>query len=169
MLCSRHGASCIWGRPQLSSFALAHFQAATPTLQYPHSCRATAFAFGLATTLAVLGVASSLLGRTYGQFGQGLPVAVSLVAILMGLNLLEVVQLRLPSLDVDVRQLSAPPLLQAREGERACPLHRSCVPALAGHLSVSSRPGAPTCPIHRSHVFPSSQERDYRVMSCSVA
>lgn len=37
---------------------------------------------------------------------------VSLVAILMGLNLLEVLPLRLPSLDVDVRQLSAPPLLQ---------------------------------------------------------
>ena len=76
------------------------------------SCRATAFAFGLATMLALLGVASSLLGRTYGQFGQGLPVAVSVVAIAMGLNLLEVLPLRLPSLDVDVRQLSAPPLLQ---------------------------------------------------------
>lgn len=32
----------------------------------------------------------------------------------MGLNLLEVLPLRLPSLDVDVRQLSAPPLLQVR-------------------------------------------------------
>ena len=58
---------------------------------------------------------SSLLGRTYGQWGQGAPIAVSLVAILMGLNLLEVVQLRLPSLDVDVRQLSAPPLVQVRQ------------------------------------------------------
>jgi cytochrome c biogenesis protein CcdA len=76
------------------------------------SCRATAFAFGLATTLALLGVFSTYLGRTYGQIGSGLPVAVSIVAIIMGLNLLEVVQLQLPSLDVDVRQLSAPPLLQ---------------------------------------------------------
>ena len=57
---------------------------------------------------------SSLLGRTYGQLGAGAPVAVSLVAILMGLNLLEVVPLRLPSLDVDVRQLSAPPLVQVQ-------------------------------------------------------
>ncbi len=40
--------------------------------------------------------------------------AVSVVAILMGMNLLEVLPLRLPSLDVDVRQLSAPPLLQVR-------------------------------------------------------
>ncbi|KAK9820537.1 hypothetical protein WJX72_011397 [[Myrmecia] bisecta] len=75
--------------------------------------RAAAFAFGLATTLALLGVVSSYVGKTYGQIGSGLPIAVSCVAIIMGLNLLEVVQLRLPSLDVDVRQLSAPPALQA--------------------------------------------------------
>lgn len=46
------------------------------------------------------------------QVGAGLPVAVSLVAIGMGLNLLEALPLRVPSLDVDVRQLAAPPLLQ---------------------------------------------------------
>ncbi|KAK9909192.1 hypothetical protein WJX75_008508 [Coccomyxa subellipsoidea] len=75
--------------------------------------RAVAFSFGLATTLAVLGVASSLLGRTYGQFGDGLPIAVGLVAVIMGLNLLELLPIALPSLDVDVRRLSAPPLVQA--------------------------------------------------------
>ena len=37
---------------------------------------------------------------------------VSIVAIVMGLNLLEVLPLRLPSLDVDVRTLKAPPILQ---------------------------------------------------------
>lgn len=71
-----------------------------------------AFSFGLATTLAVLGIASSLLGRTYGQFGDGLPIAVGLVAVIMGLNLLELLPIALPSLDVDVRRLSAPPLVQ---------------------------------------------------------
>ena len=50
------------------------------------------------------------------QVGAGLPVAVSLVAIGMGLNLLEALPLRLPSLDVDVRQLAAPPLLQVSAG-----------------------------------------------------
>ena len=50
------------------------------------------------------------------QVGAGLPVAVSLVAIGMGLNLLEALPLRLPSLDVDVRQLAAPPLLQVNAG-----------------------------------------------------
>ena len=50
------------------------------------------------------------------QVGAGLPVAVSLVAIGMGLNLLEALPLRLPSLDVDVRQLAVPPLLQVSAG-----------------------------------------------------
>lgn len=75
--------------------------------------RAASFAFGLATTLALLGVGSTYVGKAYGQIGSGLPIAISLVAILMGLNLLEVVRLRLPSVDVDVRGFSAPPLLQA--------------------------------------------------------
>ena len=112
--------------------------------------RAGAFSAGLATTLAALGVVSSLLGGAYGQvggraggaaqaavtgsatgarscracspralapvplqIGDGLPIAVSLVAVLMGLNLLEVLPLRLPSLDVDVRGLGVPPAAQA--------------------------------------------------------
>ena len=74
--------------------------------------RAAAFAFGLATTLALLGVGSSLLGKTYGQVGGGLPIVVSFVAILMGLNLLDVITLKLPSLDVDTRKVSAPPAVQ---------------------------------------------------------
>ena len=37
---------------------------------------------------------------------------VAAVAIVMGLNLLELLPLRLPSLDVDVRTLQAPPILQ---------------------------------------------------------
>ena len=74
--------------------------------------RAASFAFGLATTLALLGVGSSFLGKAYGQIGSGLPIAISVLAIVMGLNLLEVVQLNLPSFDVDIRKLEAPPLLQ---------------------------------------------------------
>lgn len=40
---------------------------------------------------------------------------VSLIAIAMGLNLLELLPLRLPSLDVDVRTLQIPPILQVSE------------------------------------------------------
>ena len=52
--------------------------------------QALAFSLGLATTLALLGIVSSSLGKAYGQFGEGLPLAVGFLAILMGLNLLEV-------------------------------------------------------------------------------
>jgi cytochrome c-type biogenesis protein len=52
--------------------------------------QALCFSLGLASSLAGLGAASSLLGRAYGQIGSGLPTAVALVAILMGLNLLQV-------------------------------------------------------------------------------
>ncbi|KAH9605080.1 hypothetical protein KSS87_008607 [Heliosperma pusillum] len=51
-----------------------------------------AFALGLATTLALLGVAASVAGKAYGQIGRGLPLAASSVAVVMGLNLLEFLQ-----------------------------------------------------------------------------
>lgn len=55
------------------------------------------FALGLATTLAALGVGAALLGRVYGQINSGLAIVVSIIAILMGLNLLEALPLRFPS------------------------------------------------------------------------
>jgi cytochrome c-type biogenesis protein len=55
------------------------------------------FALGLATTLAGMGVFAATVGKVYGQIGLGLPIFVSGVAILMGLNLLELLPLRLPS------------------------------------------------------------------------
>eukprot|EP00775_Hariotina_reticulata_P009922 gene9922-10079_t len=58
-------------------------------------------------------VLNTLTGRAYGQIGDGLPVAVALVAIVMGLNLLQVVQVPLPSVDVDVRGAKLPPPVMA--------------------------------------------------------
>ena len=55
------------------------------------------FSLGLATTLAGLGIVASLVGQVYGQIGIGLPIIVSIIAILMGLNLLEALPLRFPS------------------------------------------------------------------------
>lgn len=49
-----------------------------------------AFSLGLATTLAMLGIAASFAGKAYGQVGQGLPLVASGLAVVMGLNLLEV-------------------------------------------------------------------------------
>lgn len=59
--------------------------------------QSTWFVLGLATTLAGLGVIATVIGRVYGQVGLGLPILVSLVAIVMGLNLLEALPLKLPA------------------------------------------------------------------------
>ena len=56
------------------------------------------FALGLATTLAILGIVATTIGKVYGQIGVRLPIVVSLIAIAMGLNLLEILPLRFPSL-----------------------------------------------------------------------
>ncbi|MDJ0600055.1 MAG: cytochrome c biogenesis protein CcdA [Crocosphaera sp.] len=60
--------------------------------------QSTWFSFGLATTLAGLGILAASLGKVYGQIGVGLPIIVSVIAILMGLNLLEVISFQFPSL-----------------------------------------------------------------------
>lgn len=62
------------------------------------AAQSTWFSLGLATTLAGLGIIAASLGRVYGQVGIGLPIFVSLIAIIMGLNLLEIIPLRFPSL-----------------------------------------------------------------------
>ena len=61
------------------------------------AAQSTWFSLGLATTLAGLGIFAALVGQVYGQVGIGLPIIVSIVAILMGLNLLEALPLALPS------------------------------------------------------------------------
>lgn len=61
--------------------------------------QSTWFALGLATTLAGLGIIASFVGQVYGQIGFGLPIIVSVIAILMGLNLLEALPLQLPNFD----------------------------------------------------------------------
>lgn len=59
--------------------------------------QSTWFALGLATTLAGLGIVAAGLGSVYGQVGAGLPIVISAIAILMGLNLLEALPLQLPN------------------------------------------------------------------------
>ncbi|KAL0049459.1 hypothetical protein WJX82_002959 [Trebouxia sp. C0006] len=107
--------------------------------------RAGAFALGLATTLALLGMLSSAVGNAYGQIGNALPLGVSLVAIAMGLNLLELLPFRLPSLDVDVRTLQVPPLLQAYAAGltfalAASPCSTPVLATLLAYVSTAQRP-----------------------------
>ncbi len=61
------------------------------------AAQSTWFSLGLATTLAGLGIFASVVGKVYGQVGIGLPIIVSIIAILMGLNLLEALPLQFPS------------------------------------------------------------------------
>ncbi len=61
------------------------------------AAQSTWFALGLATTLAGLGITAAAIGKVYGQVGIGLPIIVSVIAILMGLNLLEALPLQMPS------------------------------------------------------------------------
>lgn len=56
------------------------------------------FVTGLGVTFAVLGVAASFLGTIFGQIGTFWYVAAALMAIGMGLNLLEVIHINLPGL-----------------------------------------------------------------------
>ncbi|KAF6252872.1 cytochrome C biogenesis protein transmembrane region-domain-containing protein [Scenedesmus sp. NREL 46B-D3] len=109
--------------------------------------QALCFSLGLASSLAGLGAASSTLGRAYGQIGSGLPTAVALVAILMGLNLLQVVQLQLPSVDVDVRAARLPPpltayLAGATFALAASPCSTPVLASLLAYASTSSNPAA---------------------------
>jgi cytochrome c-type biogenesis protein len=61
------------------------------------AAQSTWFALGLATTLAGLGILAAVLGKVYGQIGFGLPIVISLIAILMGLNLLNALPISFPA------------------------------------------------------------------------
>ncbi|MEY3222551.1 MAG: hypothetical protein RLZZ203_1407 [Cyanobacteriota bacterium] len=63
------------------------------------AAQSTWFALGLATTLAGMGIIAGLVGKVYGQVGIGLPIIVSVIAIVMGLNLLEALPIQFPSLN----------------------------------------------------------------------
>lgn len=61
------------------------------------AAQSTWFSLGLATTLAALGIVAAFVGQVYGKVGIGLPIIVSIIAIIMGLNLLEALPIRFPS------------------------------------------------------------------------
>ncbi|PIA29042.1 hypothetical protein AQUCO_06300010v1 [Aquilegia coerulea] len=108
-----------------------------------------AFSLGLATTLAILGIAASFAGKAYGQIGQGLPIAASGLAVIMGLNLLEIIQLQLPSFfdNVDPRAAAAnlPSSVQAYLAGltfalAASPCSTPVLATLLGYVAASKDP-----------------------------
>ncbi|XP_021833137.1 cytochrome c-type biogenesis ccda-like chloroplastic protein [Prunus avium] len=108
-----------------------------------------AFSLGLATTLALLGIGASFAGKAYGQTGQGLPLAASGLAIVMGLNLLEVIELQLPSFfnNFDPRAAAAnfPSSVQAYLAGltfalAASPCSTPVLATLLGYVATSKNP-----------------------------
>ncbi|KAM3696649.1 hypothetical protein ACJW31_06G054800 [Castanea mollissima] len=104
-------------------------------------------AFGSGQTF--LGIAASFAGKAYGQIGQGLPLAASGLAVLMGLNLLEIIELHLPSLfnNFDPRAAAAnfPTSVQAYLAEftfalAASPCSTPVLATLLGYVATSKDP-----------------------------
>ena len=71
---------------------LAGFDDGQPAWQ-----RSLAFCGGIVGALVVLGSISGLLGRIYGQVPALIPTLVAILAVAMGLNLLGVLRIPLPS------------------------------------------------------------------------
>ncbi len=59
--------------------------------------RSLIFSSGIVLSLVILGTLSGLFGRIYGQLPSQLNLLVSIIAILMGLNLLGLIKIKLPN------------------------------------------------------------------------
>lgn len=53
---------------------------------------------GLSTTFTILGISASLLGKVFGNLGRGWYLFLGILAVVMGLNLMEVLHFSLPGL-----------------------------------------------------------------------
>lgn len=112
---------------------------------------ALGFSFGVSSSLSILGVFSTVVGSTYGQTGPVLPCLASSVAIAMGLNLLEVVQLEFPSAfqNFDPKSLSVdlPPVLRSYLAGLAfafvsSPCSTPVLATLLAYVSTLENPGS---------------------------
>lgn len=107
-----------------------------------------AFAGGLASTLAALGVGAASVGAVYGQgIGDGLPTAAAAVAVAMGLNLLDVVDVSFPSFgaNFDPKSVRVPAIAQAYIAGAVFALAASpcATPILATLLAYAASSGDP--------------------------
>lgn len=112
--------------------------------------RAGMFTVGLATSLSVLGLSATLAGKLFGSAGAGalgaaLPLTASGVAIVMGLNLLDLINLKLPSFEATMQLDKFPPSLQAfLLGATSALIASPCsTPVLASILGFVAASGEP--------------------------
>jgi cytochrome c-type biogenesis protein len=108
--------------------------------------RSLSFAAGIVASLVLLGAASAMLGRLYGQLPGFVPTLVALLAVVMGLNLLGLLRLPLPSgPDPDLwRQRVPPPLAPLAAGAAFGLAASPCTtPVLAVLLAWIAQQGRP--------------------------
>lgn len=100
------------------------------------------FATGLGITFAVLGVMASYLGTVFGQIGTFWYAAAALIAIAMGLNLLEVIHINLPGLKRLPFKATSPMgalLLGSAFGLVASPCSTPVLAAILSFVAVQQR------------------------------
>jgi cytochrome c-type biogenesis protein len=100
------------------------------------------FVTGLGITFAILGVAASYLGTIFGQIGTFWYAAAALIAITMGLNLLEVIHINLPGLKRLPFKATSPMgalLLGAAFGLVASPCSTPVLAAILSFVAVQQR------------------------------
>ena len=108
--------------------------------------RSLAFCSGIVGALVVLGSVSGLLGRIYGQVPALIPTLVAILAVAMGLNLLGVLRIPLPSgPDPELwRQKVPAPLAPVAAGLAfglaASPCTTPVLAVLLGWIAQSGRP-----------------------------
>ncbi|MEN9231740.1 MAG: cytochrome c biogenesis protein CcdA [Thermostichus sp. DG02_5_bins_236] len=119
---------------------------ATAGIRWQALVQSLGFAVGVAFTLTLLGLGAALLGRVYGQTGSFWPYVMGVMAILMGLNLLEVLPLRFPDWFNRVEipgqwpGLSRALLLGLTFGLVASPCSTPVLVALLSWVSTTGRP-----------------------------
>jgi cytochrome c-type biogenesis protein len=112
----------------------------------PPWLRSLSFCSGIVTALVLLGLASGALGRIYGQVPGLIPTLVALLAVLMGLNLLGLLPLQLPSgPDPERWRQRVPPALAPLAAGLAFGLAASpcTTPVLAVLLAWIAQAGSP--------------------------
>jgi len=108
--------------------------------------RSLIFSSGIVIAMTILGLASGLIGRIYGQVPHSISISVSILSIIMGLNLLRIIEIPLPTgPDPEVWRRKVPPPLAPLGAGLAFGLAASpCItPVLAVLLSWIAQSGRP--------------------------
>jgi len=108
--------------------------------------RSLGFSSGVVGALVLLGSASALLGRLYGQTPEAISLVVAVLAVLMGLNLLGLLPLRLPAgPDPERWRQRVPPILAPLAaglafGLAASPCTTPVLAVLLGWIAETGQP-----------------------------